>query len=97
MEKNNKDEIAEISEELIKLLKDNDEKFWSEILENIQAEYIKGKSKSLVANEFIIIMRGGMGSFLDLVLHENKKPLIEENNKLDELRYKLYKACKKIT
>ncbi len=33
----------------------------------------------------------GMGSFNDLVLHKNHKPLIEENNQLDELRQSIYK------
>ena len=68
------------------------------MIENIRNEYIAcdiGARKE-VANKFIIIMRGGMGSFLDLVLHKNKKPLIHENNKLDELRHQLYDECKKL-
>ncbi len=36
---------------------------------------------------------GGMGSLNDVVFSLNGKPLIEENNQLDELRRKLYEAC----
>uniref|UniRef100_UPI0009E45A2D DUF6966 domain-containing protein n=1 Tax=Gilliamella sp. Nev6-6 TaxID=3120252 RepID=UPI0009E45A2D len=39
----------------------------------------------------ILILYGGMGSFNDIVLHNNKKPLINENNRLDDLRTQLYK------
>ncbi|MWP62259.1 DUF6966 domain-containing protein [Gilliamella sp. Pas-s25] len=39
----------------------------------------------------ILILYGGMGSFNDIVLHRNKKPLINENNRLDDLRTQLYK------
>lgn len=39
----------------------------------------------------ILILYGGMGSFNDIVLHKNKKPLINENTILDNLRSQLYK------
>lgn len=96
MESNSNDKIAEISEQLIKLLKKNNESRWSVVLENIRNEYIASENKSGSAEQFITIMRGGMGSFLDLVLHKDRKPLINENNRLDELRHKLYEECKKV-
>ncbi|MCU5771733.1 hypothetical protein N5923_08835 [Erwiniaceae bacterium BAC15a-03b] len=36
---------------------------------------------------------GGMGTLNDIVFSKNGRPLIEENNKLEELRRKLYSAC----
>ena len=88
-------EIVKISEQLITLLKDNNEDYWSVILQNILCNYIDSAGKEKSANQFIFIMRGGMGSFLDLVLHKDRKPLVDENNKLDELRHQLYEECKK--
>ena len=44
----------------------------------------------LVKNE-LLKLYGGMGSFNDIVLYEDKKPLIDENDRLDFLRVQLYK------
>lgn len=38
----------------------------------------------------LLKLYGGMGSFNDIVLYKNNKPLINENNKLDALRTQLY-------
>ena len=93
------DKIAKISDDLIELLKANNEKHWSTVLQNIRNEYINCDlaTRKKIASEFIIAMRGGMGSFLDLVLHKDRKPLIDENNRLDVLRHQLYEECKKLT
>ena len=96
MESGSNDKVAEISGQLIELLKDNNENHWSIILANIRGEYIASGFKPETAAQFLIIMRGGMGSFLDLALHKDRKVLVEETKKLDELRDKLYYACKKL-
>ena len=97
MESHSNDKIGEISGKLIKLLKENHESHWSVVLQNIRSEYVTAESKNIVAKQFIIIMRGGMGSFLDLVLHKDRQPLIDANDQLDKLRHQLYEECKKIT
>lgn len=96
MESNSDDEIVKISGQIIKLLKENNEAHWSVVIENIRNEYIISSNKSESAKQFVIIMRGGMGSFLDFILHKDRKPLISENNKLDRLRHRLYEECKKV-
>jgi len=92
------DKIEVISSDLLELLKINNERRWSTVLEKIRDEYVNcnSDSKKRVANEFIIIMHGGMGSFLDFVLHKDRTSLIDENNRIDELRHKLYDECKKL-
>jgi len=96
MESNSHEKIANISDQLIELLKENDENYWSKIIENIRDEYIASVNKGSSVQQFIAIMQGGMGSFLDLVLHKDRKPLINENNQLDNLRRQLYNECNKV-
>jgi len=96
MECNSNDKINTIVNELINLLKRNNEMEWAQVLINILNEYNKTELKKQAASVFVNIMRGGMGSFLDLVLHNNGKPLLEENNHLDDLRQRLYSECKNI-
>jgi hypothetical protein len=36
---------------------------------------------------------GGMGSINDVVLYENAKPLLDENNQLQGLLSELYELC----
>ena len=38
-------------------------------------------------------MYGGMGSFNDLILHKDGKPLGDENDELDKLRDELFQLC----
>lgn len=96
MERISDDKIIIIINKLIKLLKENDEKFWSNTLDNLLHQYEISNSKPEVAKSCIKIMRGGMGSFLDLVLHKNGNPLIKENNQLDKLKHELYDECTKL-
>lgn len=44
----------------------------------------------------IMNLYGGMGSFNDLILHKDMKPLDEENDQLDSLRNQLYEECVKL-
>lgn len=96
MEFNGNDKVVVILKELIDLTTNNDQTKWANILKNILHHYLYDESKTYAATLAIDIMQGGMGSFLDLVLHKNKKVLIAENNKLDKLRYDLFNECKKI-
>jgi len=41
----------------------------------------------------IMNLYGGMGSFFDVVLYKDGKPLIQENNKLSRLTSELYDFC----
>lgn len=41
----------------------------------------------------ILSLYGGMGSFNDLILYRDGKPLVCENNELDALRMHLYGLC----
>jgi hypothetical protein len=95
VESNSNDKIIEVSEKIVMHLKNNGEEHWSSVIKKIHDEYIASGRKPEVAKKFVTIMRGGMGSFLDLVLHKDRKPLINENNRLDELRHELYEECKK--
>ncbi len=96
MECNSNDKINIIVNDLIVLLKNNDEPHWAQVLSNILQDYKTSNAEKETAALFLKIMQGGMGSFLDLVLHKNAKPLIAENNRLDELRHKLYEECKRL-
>lgn len=81
---------------MIALLNSNGEAEWANVLSKILDDYKQQATKQYAALLFLKTMQGGMGSLLDLVLHKNKKPLIDENNKLDELRHALYEECMKI-
>ena len=93
MECDSNEKINAIVHELIDLLQKNDEQYWGEVLACNLNKYNGAFSKKETAVLFIKIMQGGMGSFLDLVLHKDGKPLIEENNRLDKLRHELYQEC----
>lgn len=87
------DEILSITLGLTRLLRDNDEAGWSRVIDTIRNRYIFSDNKAEAAREFIAIMMGGMGSFNDLILHRDGKPLSVESNELRDLRSKLYDAC----
>lgn len=67
-------------------------KYFSNFLEKLNRPH----SLKVVAKELMSIY-GGMGSFGDLVLHKNPiTPLIEENDRLEELRHDLFILCESI-
>jgi hypothetical protein len=82
-------------EECIQLLSENDEKRWAEGLTCLMRHYIESDNKQEAAS-LIKKLYGAAGSFSDVVLHKDRKPLIEENNKLERARHDLYQECKKI-
>ena len=81
-------EIKKIVKDVIKILLDNGEISWARYFERclrqLDNEYHEG-----VYN--IRSSYGGMGSFNDLVLHNQGRPLKKENEMLNDLREKLYK------
>lgn len=86
--------IKELSIEILELLEKNNEKRWSLVFKKIIDDYDFSDIKSLKRS--ILTYYGGMGSFNDLIIHKDGKVLIEENNRLDELRSKLFSIVSKI-
>lgn len=92
----NSSKIEQIILEIILLLEYGEEEYWLSYFKHI-LQQIKSKSTSYEAIKSLsMIFKGGMGSFSDLVLHKNGAPLIEENNKLDNLKDNLYELCEEI-
>lgn len=92
---NKNDKIILLLEESIKLLSENNQKRWAEGLTCLMRHYIESDNKQEAAS-LIKKLYGAAGSFSDVVLHKDRKPLIEENNKLERARHDLYQECKKI-
>ncbi|WP_461632407.1 DUF6966 domain-containing protein [Labilibaculum euxinus] len=80
--------IKEICIELIKILEKNNEKQWALAFEEIVEDYELSDSKDI--SRRILKFYGGMGSFNDLVIYKDNKLIVNENNKLDELRSMLF-------
>lgn len=78
-------------ERLISLLEKNDCLDWARGFKRLLPS-CNTKPKDDVVRK-IVRLYGGMGSFNDLILHKDSKPLREENDELDELRDELYTAC----
>ncbi len=89
------DKIILLLKESIKLLSENDEKRWAEGLTSLMRHYIENGNKQEAAT-LIKKLYGGAGSFNDVVLHKDRKPLIEENNELYRIRHELFQECIKI-
>lgn len=75
--------LIEISELLTKSGYPDWENSFTKFKEEIDAD------PTFVKNE-LLKLYGGMGSFNDIVLHEDKKPSIDKNDRLDFLRKQLY-------
>ncbi|HEY2567140.1 MAG TPA: hypothetical protein VGH95_05500 [Candidatus Aquirickettsiella sp.] len=89
-----KDKIILLLEESIKLLSKNNQKRWAEGLMCLMRHYIKSDNKQEAAS-LIKKLYGGAGTLNDVVLHKDRKPLIEENNQLEKLLNELYDECNK--
>lgn len=85
-----------ILQELITLLEKSKETNWSASLrssmqaltrcvDDIERDYVKSQVKRIF---------GGMGSFSDLILFNDGKVLIAENNQLEKLRRELYESLR---
>jgi hypothetical protein len=71
------DKIILLLEESIKLLSENNQKRWAEGLTCLMRHYIESDNKQEAA-VLIKKLYGGAGTLNDVVLHKDRKPLIEE-------------------
>ncbi len=80
--------------EIIKLLDVGDRNYWQDYFEYHKKRLIdQDEPRKEIVRDILKCFQGGMGSFSDLVLHKNERALIEENNKLEDLKNDLYKLC----
>jgi len=85
-------ELNNVIDELIFVLECIGEKNWSSSLRNLQSSYNNAGSlyeRKRVLSK-IIQLYGGMGSFADLTLYRDGRPLIEANDILDRLQSRLF-------
>lgn len=80
-------EIRKILLEIIELLEFVGESCWITTLKRLYSDNVSSQKDWL---RKIKSLFGGMGSFTDLVLMKNGIICIDENNKLDQLRNRLY-------
>jgi hypothetical protein len=79
--------------DIVELLDYSEEDYWKRYF-LYQSNRINNQEPiKEVCLDLIKIFQGGMGSFSDLVLHKNSKPLIDENNRLEELKDLLFELC----
>lgn len=88
-------EIQDLLIKLSEILKRNDEIEWSNFLINLYKESFFYEGKNYDHSFIIKIMNlyGGMGSFNDIILEKNGKPLIKENDEFHKLKQELYEKC----
>ena len=80
--------------EIIKLLDHGDINYWQDYFKYQKKRLIdQDETRKEIVRDILQCFQGGMGSFSDLVLHKNEMALIEENNKLDDLKNNLFKLC----
>ena len=86
--------LIPLLEKIVKLLLSVEEDNWSAALENFRdrCNQIESERDVKILQSEILRIYGGMGSFSDLVLYSRGKVLVEENQKLDELRKELFEA-----
>ncbi|MBB3322710.1 hypothetical protein [Atlantibacter sp. RC6] len=87
-----KNEIKITVINIISTLSSNDEIAWANAFEAAGTALDSHYHDSLLSLKRFY---GGIGSFNDVVLHNNGIPLIAENNKLDALRHTLYEQLEK--
>ncbi|WP_312776794.1 DUF6966 domain-containing protein [Pseudescherichia sp.] len=86
-----KNDVRKLITDIVKILRENDEKYWADIFEKHSVELSYNYDECLYKLRGLY---GGMGSFNDLVLHQSGIPLKDENNELDLLRKELYRLIK---
>lgn len=82
-----KNEIRKTIIEITNILSSNNEDSWAKVFEKLSRELDVDCESSILSLKGLY---GGMGSFNDIILHENGTPLIRENDELDDLRHALY-------
>jgi hypothetical protein len=91
-----KSKLDDIIKEIIPLLEFSEEDFWVSYFKNIQQQLAIIENEENACDSILNAFQGGMGSLNDLVLHKNGKPLVNENNKMDKLKDKLFDYCMEI-
>lgn len=88
-------EIQNLLLKISRILKENDEPEWSMILKHLYEESFSYEGENYDHSFVIKIMSiyGGMGSFNDVLLQKNGKPLVEQNEEFYKLKHKLYEKC----
>jgi hypothetical protein len=79
--------VKELLSEIEHLLRQYNQNQWANLLR--RANILVG-SDPIGGRSDILGLYGGMGSLTDLILYANGLPLVEENNRLQELREQLY-------
>lgn len=82
--------LVEALEDNISILCRSSEANWAAALE---ALLVQAKVDASSAAPQIMRIFGGMGSFNDVVLVEDGEVLVEANNRLNEARERLHRAC----
>ncbi|MDP2572697.1 hypothetical protein Q8W40_10930 [Vibrio penaeicida] len=83
--------LISVIEKIIELLVSVDENNWAGSFTNFRQKCDNANADNLeILRGEILRVYGGMGSFNDLVLYKQGQPMIKENQKLDELRTKLF-------
>ena len=89
-------EIIIILSKLITLLEKTEEYDWAIFFTNIKKEITNCSDKKQIARRILAVYKGGMSSFVDLILQKDMKILIEEDDDLIKYRRDLFKICRKI-
>lgn len=79
-----------VLEKIVNLLRSGDCEDWAATMEKLSSEIEENPE---YATSQILVLYGGMGSFNDIVLCSNDRPLIKENDELDGLRGELFDLC----
>jgi hypothetical protein len=79
-----------VLQKIVNLLRSGGCEDWAARMEKLSSEI---EENSEYATSQILALYGGMGSFNDIVLCSNGRPLIKENDELDGLRGELYDLC----
>lgn len=88
-------DLQKILLELTNFLNKYDEHEWRNVFARLYKESLQ-YTDSNYDRSFINEINGcfgGMGSFTDLVLHKDMKPLKKENDELEILKDQLYEKC----
>ena len=87
------DELLKVLDEIIQLLEADGEQLWSNWLRQSRDWLLNSDFAGI---EHLLSAYGGMGSFNDLIIIQNKEGYVEINNKLDNLRRQAWELADQI-
>jgi len=90
---NKLDELLEVLDEIIQLLDADGEQHWSGWMRQSRDWLLNSDFAGI---EHLLSAYGGMGSFNDLIIFQNKGGYVEMNNKLDNLRRQAWELADQI-